>query len=341
MKKKIIFFAIKFLVISLTLNSQTNLQWAKTIGGVNDDASSSVTVDGAGNVYTTGYFNGTVDFDPGVGIYTLTSLGSDDVFISKLNASGNFVWAKQLGGANNERGLSITVDVSGNVYTLGWFGGITDFDPGVAVYNFTSAIGGSYDMFISKLDASGAFVYAKQFDGSRGLSIAVDINSNVYTAGSFIGTVDFNPGAGVFNLTAVGGNDIFISKLDAFGSFVFAKTMGGYGNDYSSSITIDAVGNIYTTGAFNGTSDFDPGAGVYNLATVAGAATGVFISKLDISGAFVWAKQLGGTAGGGYGNCIVVDGTGNVYTTGNFMGTLDFDPGASVYNLTGPGSNDV
>ena len=126
--------------------------------------------------------------------------------------------------------------------------------------------------------------------------IAIDPASGaIYTTGFFSATVDFDPGAGVFNLTSAGSGDIFISKLDASGNFVWAKQMGGIAYDKCYSIAIDTAGSgaLYTTGVFEGTADFDPGAGTLNL-TPAGQYD-IFISKLDSSGNFVWAKRIGGT----------------------------------------------
>src|SRR5690606_29098604 len=118
------------------------------------------------------------------------------------------------------------------------------------------------DIFVSKLDPNGNFLWAKQMGGTdndQGISITVDTSGNIYTTGIFRNTVDFDPGAGVYNLTAVVGNDIFISKLDANGNFLWAKQMGSGGNTRSNSIVLDTNGNIYTTGIFQSTADFDPG----------------------------------------------------------------------------------
>ena len=322
------------------LDASGNFVWAKAMGGPNYDYSYSIAIDGSGNVYTTGYFYGTSDFDPGAGVFNLNSGFDSDIFISKLDASGNFVWAKAMGGADSDKGSSIAIDGSGNVYTTGCFFGTADFDPGAGVFNLTEA--GYGDIFISKLDASGNFVWAKAMGDTMspdiGYSIALDGSGNVYTTGYFAGTVDFDPGAGVFNLTSAGDRDIFISKLDASGNFVWAKAMGGANSEYSYSIALDGSGNVYTTGYFFGTADFDPGAGVANL-TYAGNDD-IFISKLDASGNFVWAKAMGGSATD-LGYSIAIDGSGNVYTTGYFEGTSDFDPGAGVFNLTSAGYYDI
>ena len=110
-------------------------------------------MDGSGNVYTTGRFGGSVDFDPGAGVFNLTSAGEQDIFVSKLDSAGNFVWARRMGGADLDRGIGVTVDDSGIVYTTGHFQGSADFDPGAGVFSLTST--GLDDIFVSKLDSAG------------------------------------------------------------------------------------------------------------------------------------------------------------------------------------------
>ncbi len=315
------------------LDASGNFVWAKSFGSITNDVGKSIVVDIAGNVYTTGIFQGTVDFDPGAGISNLTSVGDGDIFILKLDVSGNFVWAKSMGGKLGDVSNSIALDASGNIYTSGQFRGTVDFDPGAGIFNIDSI--GSYDIFISKLNASGNFVWAKSIGGISGSIINAmtsDATGNVYIAGYFFETHDFDPGAGTFNLTSAGGVDIFISKINASGDFVWAKGMGGTTGDQAISIIADATGNVYTTGSFQGTADFDPGAGTFNL-TSADSKVDIFISKLDASGNFVWAKSMGGLSYD-IGQSIAVDASGNVYTTGPYGGTVDFDPGAGIFNLT-------
>ncbi len=331
------------------LDASGNFIWAKAIGG----NSNSIAIDpsGSGAVYTIGNFVGTVDFDPdSLGSFNLTSAGGDDIFISKLDSSGNFVWAKALGGTDFDHGHSIAIDTagSGDVYTTGSFAGTSDFDPGAGIFNLTSS-SLIVDIFISKLDSSGNFVWAKAMGEpgyAEGLSIAIDPagTGEVYTTGDFEGTVDFDPGAGVLNLTSAGNEDIFISKLDLSGNFVWAKAMSGTGNDNGNSIAIDPAGSgdVYTTGFFSGTADFDPdSSGSFNL-TSAGGSYDIFISKLDSSGNFVWAKAMGGTSYD-YGRFITIDpaGSGDVYTTGWFNGTADFNPGAGTFYLTAAGNQAI
>ena len=265
----------------LKLDAAGNFAWAKTMdGGVSNDNSRSITT-ASGNVYNTGSFRGTADFDPGAGTYNLTSAGDDDIFVQKFDAVGNFTWAKPMGGAGYDVGKSITTDASGNVYITGYFSDTVDFDPGAGTFNLSSA--GSQDIFVLKLDAAGNFLWTKAMGGTgwdESNSIITDAFGNVYITGNFSGTVDFDPGAGTFNLSSAGSQDIFVLKLDAAGNFLWTKAMGGPDWDEGKSITTDASGNVYITGNFNGKVDFDPGAGTFSLTSAGGRD--IFVLKLSI-----------------------------------------------------------
>jgi Ca2+-binding RTX toxin-like protein len=321
------------------LDGDGNFVWAKAFGGTGWDDSDQVVVDALGNVYTTGRFSATADFDPGVGTFNLISAGDYDVFISVLDTAGNFVGATRFGGSGYDLALGIAVDASGSIYTAGAFRSTVDFDPGPGSFNLTSA--GDLDAFISKLDSAGNFVWAKAFGGTalnEIQAIEIDQMGNIYTTGEFFGVVDFDPGVGTLNLSSTGSADAFVSKLDNSGNFVWAKSFGGTNTDNGYSIAVDDLGNVYTTGIFRDTADFDPDASAYNL-TSAGLDD-AFISKLDSNGSVVWAKRIGGT-GTETGHAITLDGLGNVYTTGRFWGTVDFDPGTGVFNLASAGNWDV
>jgi hypothetical protein len=332
------------------LDSGGNLVWAKAIGGVSNDFGWGIVADSSGNVYTTGDFVGTVDFDPGTGpaeVFPLTSVGSSDIFISKLDSNGNFAGAWAMGGTADDYGYGIFVDTAGNIYTTGYFKNTVDFDPGTGpaeIYELTSASVDVEDVFICKLDSTGSFAWAKGIGGTGadvGLGISIYSTGNVYITGWFQGTVDFDPGIGTTSLTSSGGSyDIYVSKLDSNGNFVWARAMGGISEDIGQAVTVDTLGNVYTTGWFIGTADFDPGPVNFPLVS-SGIASDIFVSKLDSSGSFVWARGMGGTvADVGYG--IAVDAAGNVYTTGGFGDTADFDPGAGTFfNLTSAGNADI
>ena len=319
------------------LDASGNYVWARRFGGSSDDVVRGVAVDTSGSTYLTGYFDGTVDFDPGAGTANLTSAGSADAYVVKLNSSGTYVWAQQFGGSNIDGGTEVVADASGNVYVTGFFQGTVDFDPGAGTANLTSD--GLYnDQFVVKLGASGTYVWARQFRKSELELITVDASGNVYLTGYFRVTADFDPGAGTANLTSAGNTDVFVVKLDATGTYVWARQFGGTSGDYSEGVAVDASGNTYVTGSFQGTADFDPGAGTANL-TSAGAS-GAFVVKLDASGTYVWVRQFGGSDGGNV-EGVVVDTSGNTYLTGYFFGTADFDPGAGTANLTSAGWPDA
>ena len=342
---------LMFLLPWVVMGQNVDLLWAKSMGGASDDYGNSITTDASGNLYTIGYFNGTADFDPGLGIFNLTSAGGNDIFIQKLDANGNLLWAKAMGGTSMvfpqsswDVGNSIATDAAGNVYSIGVFEGTADFDPGSGVYNLSS---GNLDIFIQKLDANGNFIWARSMGGAmndNGQAITTDASGNVYTAISFFGTADFDPGLGIFNLTSAGGTDICIQKLDPNGNFLWAKSIGGSYTEIGTSIITDTDGNVYTTGYFNSTIvDFDPGVGAYYLTSVVGiGGYDIFIIKLDPNGNFLWGKDMsGGTGYANKGRSIATDAAGNVYTTGSFQDTVDFDPNAGNFNLTSKGSSDI
>ncbi|WP_020468820.1 SBBP repeat-containing protein [Zavarzinella formosa] len=316
------------------------LVWAKTFGGMFHDFGYAVAVDSQGNVYTTGNFAGTADFDPGAGTFNLTGAGNQDIYVSKLDSAGNFVWARQLGGASDDRGQGVATDAAGNVYTTGYFTGTADFDPGVGTFNLTAAVNGGSDAYVSKLDPAGNFVWARVLNSSTsasgGLGLTTDRQGNVITTGFFGGMTDFDPGAGTFTLISAGSDDSYVSKLDPAGNFVWARQLGGTATEQGFGVATDAQGNIITTGFYDGTADFDPGAGTFNLTNDGG--DDAYVSKLDPAGNFVWAKQLGGTSDE-FASGVATDSRGNVFTIGHFQGTTDFDPGAEVFNLTSDSSS--
>lgn len=330
--KNIIFTIIIALVSNLSYAQV--FEWAKSAGGNNPDGGNSLTLDALGNVYTTGFFEGTVDFDPSPNVFNLTSIGSA-AFILKLDAAGNFVWAKKIGnptfGSGEAEGLDIELDNNGYVYCMGSLTGTVDFNPNNATYNLTSS--GEHDVFVLKLDTAGNFVWAKKMGGASDdypSALAIDAAGNIYTTGYFSLTADFDPNAGIFNLISTYYIDIFISKLDAAGNFVWAKGMGSVDGDAGYALLLDNIGNVYITGKFNGTVDFDPNIGTFNLTS--NGVNDIFITKLDVAGNFLWTKQIGGI-GNDLGMSMAIDSNGDIFVSGYFTGMVDFDPGLGVFTL--------
>jgi hypothetical protein len=284
------------------------------------------------NLYLIGAFTGTVDFDPSAATYTINSTSPGSIFILKLDASGNFVWVNSIDGNNNNNiAYSIAIDLSKQVYVTGGFTGNLDVDPGLSIYTINSA--GSKDVFILKLDSLGNFIWAKGIGGAfndGGSALVVDASENVYTIGSYSATVDFDPGPGTYNLSAWG---MFILKLNASGNFVWVKALNG--NCGGSSISLDYLNNIYTSGVYIGLVNYDNGA--YNF-TANGKE---YILKLDANANFIWAASLIGNSSN-YSNAIVPDNFGNCYVTGSFSQTYDFDPNpATTFTLTAIGLTDI
>ena len=324
-------------IFVLKLDPSGNFIWAKQVGGVGGSAYSySIGIDPLNNLYITGDFSDTVDFDPSAAVFNLTTSGA---FVLKLDSAGSFMWAKKMSGAF---GKSITLDGTGNTYSTGTFKDTVDFDPGPSIFNLISV--GNNDFFISKLDALGNFVWAKRiggpnYDGSK--SISIDVTGNLFIVGGFGDTVDFDPGPAIFNLSAVNAA-VFILKLNPLGDLIWAKNFGGTAGLDPSFIAVDNAGNVYTTGAFyDGQVDFDPGVGTFILTSTGGYFDNIFISKLDPSGNFAWAKSIGPAAAGignlGYGLSIDINSFGNIYISGKFSGTLDFNPDAGFNNVIAAG----
>ena len=315
------------------LDSEGNLIWVKTFGGNTGEDASDIAVDIAGNVYVTGDFFNTVDFDPGPGAYNITATGSIDMFVVKLDSSGNFIWAGSIRGGQGEQARGITVDSVGNVYTTGFFQGTIDLDPGDST-TFLLIAGGVSDGFVCKWDSARNFVWAKQFAGpSNEIPFSIDLGQNgeVYAAGEFFATADFDPGPGVFNLVSNGMRDIFFLKLDNAGNLIWARSIGGTDEDVATTIRVDKTGNGYITGKFQSAVDFDAGTGTFLLNSLGGSDA--FLTKYDASGNFIWAYGTGGNLDD-EGSSLFVDSSANVYTHGYFQNTVDFDPGSGTFNLT-------
>ncbi|MBK6399017.1 MAG: SBBP repeat-containing protein [Bacteroidetes bacterium] len=318
------------------LNAQGNLSWAIALGNTSDDVGYGIDLDKVGNVYTTGFFEGTVDFDQGPNSFPLTSGIFADAFILKMDSAGNFIWAKSVGGLALERGRSISLKEDGFVNVMGVFQNDGDFDPGPNIYTMTSF--GVYDIFMLKLDTAGNYIWAKQIGGpdyEEAHEMVADSSGNTYITGTFQGTSDFDPGTATYNLSAYQNTeDFFITKLNSAGDLNWVKVIGGSGSDHGYGIALDRYGYVYSTGYSFDTTDFDPGPNVYNLFPISSCT---YINILDSAGSFVWSGMTDGQyADIGYD--IALDPGSNIFTVGTFMDTSDFDPGAGVFNMVANGN---
>lgn len=215
------------------LNSNGTFALAKQFGDFSTMASyasaSDIAVDASGNIYTTGYFRGEVDFDPGSSSNVIKSFGysknnnyTNDIFVTKLSSSGNFVWASQFGGQSDDNGYGIDIAGNGSIYCTGHFTSKADFNPSRNTYYLTSK--GSLDAFVFKLDASGNFKFAFQNGGTgydRGLDVALSGTSSteIYTCGYFSNTVDMDPGTSTVNLSSAGAYDAYVQKINEYTAY--------------------------------------------------------------------------------------------------------------------------
>lgn len=322
-----------------------NYVWAKSIGTPSSDLGYDLKL--AGNfVYICGTFaygNQSADFDPGPGVAMLTSIGNIDAFFGKYDQNGNYIWAENVASQNNDHAPCISVDGSGNVFvgvecsTVG-----VDFDPGPGVASIP--IIPPWNFVVAKYDMNGAYLWAKPFAENGAwhwmTDLANDAAGNVYAAGYFSGTTDFDPGPGVANMTPIGGFDACMFKLDANGNYMWAKQAGGPQDDFGEGLVLNTAGTvIYWTGYYKSTCNFNVGGAASNL-TSAGGFDG-FFSKFDPNGNFTWAKSIGGTIDD-QPTDIRLDNCENVYITGGFNSpTIDLDPSPGVISYTSAGGYDA
>ena len=315
--------------------------WVKTFGGISNQTIRGVACDRFNNVYVLGYFSGTTDFDPGLGTVYVTSAGSTDAFLVKINADGGFGGVLTFGGPATAyiQSQGLAIDQAGNVYIAGCFIGTLDFDPTGGDAS-RSSVGGS-DAFVVKITAAGGFGWVMTFGGGSddlGLGVACDADGNVYLAGAFQGSFDFNPGAGTDTKTSAGGYDAFLTRITSDGGYVSTIRYGSTGDDRGSDAACDAGGNLAFCGHFTGTVDFDPGAGTDPVTSE--AQGDVFLSRFQSDGTYLWTRALGGDSGVVEYH-TVTDRQGNILLAGSFQNTADFDPGPGVNNITSLGQTDV
>lgn len=312
-------------------DAQGNYLWAKQVGTTGRETCNAIQCDKTGNIYITGYFEDLADFDPGPGTAMLNPTGAGrDFYFAKYDASGNYLWAKSLGGGNSDIGNSLCLDSVGNVYLTGYFSTLAlDFDPGPGTATLTPGI------FFAKYDASGNYVFARSIPSNgfkAGNAIKLDRTGQIYIAGYFGGTADFDTGVGTATLNG-GNQSAFFAKYDNSGNYIFAKNLGTAVDNACGDLELDASGNIYVTGVFTGTTNFNPGSTTNTVATK--GFGDIFLAKYDNNGAFQWVNTFGGIGWEGA-NAIAIDASNDIYFTGYFgSGTMDIDPGPANVPLTG------
>ncbi len=299
--------------IFLTKHSNSGtLLWYKRFGGGSDDKSRALATDANGNSYVTGYFTSSANFD---GTNLTSNNNSNDVFIMKVDASGNVDWVKKGGGSKEDRGRGVVLDRQGNVFITGTFTTSATFN-GTTITSL-----GKNSLFVAKYDNSGNFQWVKGAgtccDTTRGNAISVDANGDVYIAGYFkdnttIGSSSFN---------TFGSSDVFVAKYDGSnGNVLWAKQAGGPYEDIAFACAFDTVKNqLYVTGQIDDHGNFG------SIYVGAAGNRDVFTAAYDASGTELWARPGGGNQRDA-GQAITYDTLGNIYTTGFFNDTASFGP---------------
>ncbi len=293
--------------------------WSKSFGGTSSDYPYAIAVDSNGNVYITGYYYYSINF----GGNTLTSVGSNDVFLASFTPAGKHRWSKSFGGTSSDYGYGVATDGEGNVYITGYYYTSIDFGGG-PLYSQ-----GSTDVFVASFTSDGKYRSSASFGGVNydyGQGIAADASGNVYITGYFSGPASF----GGTSLSNRGSYDIYLAAYGPTGKHRWSKSFGNTSSDYGRGLAVDSAGNTYLTGEFYTSIDFGGGT-IYSS-----GGTDIFVASFSPSGAYRWSRASGGTSYD-YGYGVAVDNSANVFITGNFYGTASF--GGSP--LTSPGSNSV
>jgi hypothetical protein len=318
--------------------SQTpETNWVQTFGDTEQDFGLSVCADSLGNIYTCGFFEGTIDFDPSGSLFELTSNGETDVFVLKLDANGNFLWANSLGSSLSDYAISIGCDGAGNVYITGSFQETVDFDPSITVQNATSQ--GLEDIFVQKLNTSGDLDWVKTYGSDStdiGVGLYVNEGGNIAVTGTYSKSISFDLLSSIYDKTAIGEQDIFVLNLDNSGNTLWAEGYGGNLRDWGRSI-VEHNDTIYVTGDFEAIVEFNPTGS--SITKTSEGWTDIFIMKINPNGITEWVNSYGEVSRDG-GFALALDHSNSVYVTGLFDNTVDFNPDGGGDIITSNGSFD-
>ncbi len=332
MFKGVLFYGIKrietmnsrilaaFIILLLLVNADAEALndpefiWASSAGGILNSSGRNAVIDNYGNIYITGCFEGISYF----GGIELASEGKFDIYIAKLDNSGQFIWAKKAGGAENDRGTGIFADYYGNIFITGYYESTASFGTLQLISE------GCSDIFIARLNQNGDFIWAKSAGGPQvdhAYGISADSSGNIFITGYFEGNADF----GDTCLVSSGMSDIFISGLDLSGGFLWSKKAGGLLDDFGIGISSGNDNSIYIIGHFSGICGFD--------GTQLSSAGGfdIFMAGIDKNGNFIWSERAGGP-GNDYGISISSDDDSYICSTGYFSGTAVFGADTLVSN---------
>lgn len=290
------------------LSPDRRVRWIRSAGGPEEDHGREIALDPAGNLLIAGRFKATATF----GTTTLMSNGDSDVFVAKLDAAGNFLWARAGGGPGVDVGTSVATDAAGNVCVLARFNGTVTF----AGQGLTSR--GLSDVLVARYDPHGTLLWLRSGGGAGddyGIEVAMDPAGNAYLIGRFAGSAAF----GGTTLNSLGQADVFVARLDPTGAVAWARRFGGAGEDSGRSLLVDPEGRVYVGGSFAETATF----GVFDLTSRGGRDA--FVARLDpASGLPLWVVPAGGNSDDET-QQLAAGPNANVLAAGTFAGTATFD----------------
>ena len=240
MIKKYKIFFLLFSLLSTNFSFGQNWIWAFS------DEARSISIDLGGNVFVAGVFRDSI-FSGNSKLY---SYGSDDIFIAKFDNSGNLLWTRCFGGAQNDGyGICLKTDLYGNCYVTG------SYSYSANINAITLNNGYSNNLFLLKFNSLGTLLFAKDYSSSGnsvGYGIEIDAAQNCYLTGYFYNELFAIPN----NVQSVGSHDIFIAKTDIQGNIIWSRSAGGNSYDTGGGVSIDISGNVYVIGYFNNASQF-------------------------------------------------------------------------------------
>ena len=325
-----------------------DLVWARRFGGTGSDAVNGLAVDGAGTSYAAGGFSGQAHALPAAGTPIVGDGNETDGFVLSFDAAGALRWAIPLGGPLADAADAIAVS-STAVVVAGSFRGSADFARNAAPVPLTAQ--GGADAFLASYSTAGLLQWARDIGGvgeesSTTGGVSLDPLGGIALLGTFTGAADFDGGTGTVARTSISPADLFLVRYDATGSFAALVTVGGQGTVIGAGALADADGSVLVTGAFSGALDFDPGAGMTSLASLAQAgATDAFVARYSAAGALLWVSRFGESNSvserANSGTALALDPGFNVLVAGRFFGSPDFDPGPTSFRLTSIGGADA
>lgn len=301
-----------------------DLLWAHQFGGEASDQGTGITIDAAGDLVLCGQFRDSVNFNTSGGEDFIVGTPSFSTFFAKFTTDAELIWVKGMGNAGVAGPEGIATDSNNNIFLSGTYNLSVNLDPESGPDGFFESQ--AYDGFIAKYNAMGEYEWGYGF-GSPSWEfcrdIAVDAEGNAFIVGNFFETMDMDPSEEELLITSNAASDVFLAKYSSSGESLWAISLGAEGSDEGRGITTDGAGNVYITGAFSHTVDFDPSENTANVTS--NGFFDVFVAKYSADGEYLWAFEAG-SPNSCYGNTVEHDGGNLLCVGGYFSGPANFDP---------------